>query len=177
MAATIVGAPNIAAIPAVIPIIKPQEILPVKKPIPHEMIAKAAKALPPLPVTILRALQRVVTKALLLALPTETKLHPGMLLQSPGVVLRLHAVAFPEQVLVVVLKLHPPPEVPVVEPVQESWFCLRLSPQAVGFPEQPTVCAKEFEEIDIRNKNRRDKNIFFIAIKDWILEIFKNTNE
>ena len=35
------------------------------------------------------------------------------------------------------------------------------------------ACAKEFEEIDIRNKNRRDKNIFFIAIKDWILEMLK----
>ncbi len=62
MAETIAGAPNIAAIPAATPIIKPQETLPVKKPIPIEMIAKAAKALPALPVTILNTLQTVSTK-------------------------------------------------------------------------------------------------------------------
>jgi hypothetical protein len=64
MAATICGAPNIAAIPAATPTIKPQETLPVKKPIPTEMIAKAAKALPALPVTSCIALHIVVTKAL-----------------------------------------------------------------------------------------------------------------
>ncbi len=62
MAATIVGAPNIAAIPIATPIIKPQETLPVKKPIPTEIIAKAAKALPPLPVTTLSALHIVPTR-------------------------------------------------------------------------------------------------------------------
>jgi len=67
MAATIVGAPNIAAIPAATPIIKPQDTLPVKKPIPIEMMAKAAKALPALPVTIFNTLQIVSTKTLELA--------------------------------------------------------------------------------------------------------------
>lgn len=63
IAATIVGAPNIAAIPAATPSIKPHDTLPVKKPIPREIIAKAAKALPPLPVAILNTLHKVVTKA------------------------------------------------------------------------------------------------------------------
>lgn len=65
MAETIDGAPNIAAIPAVIPIIKPQEILPVKKPTPAEMIANAANALPALPVTTFNTLQRVLKRTLL----------------------------------------------------------------------------------------------------------------
>jgi len=67
MAATIDGAPNMAAIPAAIPIIKPQETLPVKKPIPREIIANAAKALPAFPVTILSTLQIVSTKTFELA--------------------------------------------------------------------------------------------------------------
>ena len=67
MAETIVGAPNIAAIPAATPIIKPQETLPVKKPIPIEMMAKAAKAFPALPVTIFKTLQIVSTKTFELA--------------------------------------------------------------------------------------------------------------
>ncbi len=50
MAATTVGAPNIMAIPAATPIIKPQETLPVKKSIPTERMANAAKVLPALPV-------------------------------------------------------------------------------------------------------------------------------
>ena len=62
IAETIDGAPNIAAIPAATPIIKPQETLPVKKPIPTEIIAKAAKALPAFPVMIFRALHIVSTK-------------------------------------------------------------------------------------------------------------------
>jgi|SRR3989338_6747710 len=62
MAETIDGAPNIAAIPAATPIIKPQDTLPVKKPIPTEMMAKAAKALPALPVMIFNTLQTVSTK-------------------------------------------------------------------------------------------------------------------
>lgn len=63
IAATIVGAPNIVPIPADTPINKPQETFPVKKPIPTEIIAKAAKALPPEPVATVRALQIVTTKA------------------------------------------------------------------------------------------------------------------
>lgn len=62
IAETMLGAPNIAEIPAAIPIIKLQETLPVKKPNPSDMIAKAAKALPPLPVMIDNALQAVSTK-------------------------------------------------------------------------------------------------------------------
>jgi hypothetical protein len=81
MAATIVGAPNIAAIPAVTPINKPQEILPVKKPIPIEMIAKAAKALPPEPVMIFKALQRVSTNALSSPLALTVKVQPATALQ------------------------------------------------------------------------------------------------
>lgn len=38
------------------PISKPQETFPLKKPMPTEMTAKAAKAFPPLPVTMLEAL-------------------------------------------------------------------------------------------------------------------------
>jgi hypothetical protein len=56
MAATIEGAPNIAAIPAATPIIKPQETLPEKKPMPTAIIANAANVLPAEPVTILKAL-------------------------------------------------------------------------------------------------------------------------
>lgn len=67
MAETIDGAPNIAAIPAATPIIKPQETLPVKKPIPTEMIEKAAKALPAFPVMICKALHIVLTKMFELA--------------------------------------------------------------------------------------------------------------
>ena len=55
MAATIDGAPNMVAIPAVTPIIKPQETLPVKKPIPVAMMAKDAKVFPALPVTTFKA--------------------------------------------------------------------------------------------------------------------------
>lgn len=65
---TTVGAPQINAIPAAIPTIKPQETLPVKNPIPRESIAKAAKALPALPVTILRTLHMVSTKTFEFAL-------------------------------------------------------------------------------------------------------------
>ncbi len=68
MAATIDGAPNIAAIPAATPIIKPQDTLPEKKPIPTAIIAKAAKVLPAVPVTILRALHITRVKALELTL-------------------------------------------------------------------------------------------------------------
>ena len=64
MAETIEGAPKIAAIPAATPIIKPQETLPVKKPIPIEIIAKAAKALPALPVTTLITLHIVLLRML-----------------------------------------------------------------------------------------------------------------
>jgi len=46
IAATIEGAPNIVAIPAVTPIIKPQETLPVKKPIPVAIMAKLQKFFP-----------------------------------------------------------------------------------------------------------------------------------
>jgi len=67
IAATIVGAPNIAAIPAATPIIKPQETLPVKKPMPTDIIAKAAKAFPAFPVIILSTLHIVPTSAFLLA--------------------------------------------------------------------------------------------------------------
>jgi len=66
IAETTAGAPNIAAIPIATAIIKPQEILPVKKPIPIEMIAKAAKALPALPVTNPITLHNVDTIVLLL---------------------------------------------------------------------------------------------------------------
>jgi lipoprotein-anchoring transpeptidase ErfK/SrfK len=66
MAETIVGAPNIAAIPKATASIKPQEILPVKKPIPTEIIAKAAKALPALPVTSFITLHIAVTKTFVL---------------------------------------------------------------------------------------------------------------
>jgi hypothetical protein len=62
IAETIEGAPNIAAIPAATPIIRPQETLPVKKPIPTEIMAKPAKALPALPVTIFIAWHIVSTK-------------------------------------------------------------------------------------------------------------------
>jgi hypothetical protein len=56
-----------AAIPAATPSIKPQETLPVKKPIPREIIAKAANALPPLPVAISRTLHNVLANGLLSA--------------------------------------------------------------------------------------------------------------
>jgi hypothetical protein len=153
MAATIVGAPNIAAIPAVIPIIKPQEILPVKKPIPHEMMAKAAKALPPLPVTILRALQRVVTKALLLAFPVEIQTQPRLALQVPAELMVLHAAAVPEQLV--------PDQ---VQPATQ-FSCVVTDEQVARVaPEQPIDWAKELEETEIKNKNKRERNIFFIVI-------------
>ena len=152
MAATIVGAPNIAAIPAVIPIIKPQEILPVKKPIPHEMIAKAAKALPPLPVTIFRALQRVVTKALLLAFPVEIQTQLRLELQVPAEVMVLHVAAVPEQL------------VPDQEQPATQFSCVVTDEQVVRLPEQPIAWAKEFEETEIKNKNKRERNIFFIVV-------------
>ena len=56
MAATIEGAPNMVAIPAATPIIKPHETFPEKKPIPVAIMAKAANVLPALPVAILKAL-------------------------------------------------------------------------------------------------------------------------
>ena len=56
IAATIEGAPKIAAIPAATPIIKPQDTLPVKNPIPTEIIANAANALPPVPVAMSKTL-------------------------------------------------------------------------------------------------------------------------
>jgi len=74
-----------AAIPQVIPIIKPQETLPVKKPIPQEMIAKAAKALPPVPVTIFNALQRVFVKALSSAVALIDQVQPDIWLQIAAV--------------------------------------------------------------------------------------------
>ena len=52
-----------AAIPAATPTIKPQDTLPVKKPIPTETIANAAKALPALPVVILMTLHIAVVSA------------------------------------------------------------------------------------------------------------------
>lgn len=57
IAATMEGAPNMVAIPAATPIIKPHETFPEKKPIPVAIMAKAANVLPALPVTILKALQ------------------------------------------------------------------------------------------------------------------------
>jgi hypothetical protein len=57
------GAPNIEAIPTETPINKPQETLPLKKPIPTETIEKAAKALPAGPVTTLDKLQTSLKKA------------------------------------------------------------------------------------------------------------------
>jgi hypothetical protein len=62
IAATIDEAPNMVAIPAATPIIKPQETLPVKKPIPVAITAKAAKVLPAPPVTILNALHITLFK-------------------------------------------------------------------------------------------------------------------
>ena len=95
IAETMVGAPNMAAIPQVTPIIKPQETLPVKKPIPTEMMANAAKALPPVPVTILRAVHIVLTKALLFALPVTTQ--EQLMLQAAFMVVVLQfATAVPE---------------------------------------------------------------------------------
>jgi hypothetical protein len=154
MAATIVGAPNIAAIPAVIPIIKPQEILPVKKPIPHEMMAKAAKALPPLPVTIFKALQRVVTKALLLAFPVEIQTQLRLALQVPAEVMALHAVGFAPVHLL---------SVPQVQPATQLYSVV-ADEQDTRVPVQPIAWAKELEETEIRNKNRNEKNIFFIVV-------------
>ena len=46
------GAPKNTAIPAATEIIKPQETLPVKKPIPTEITPTAANALPAVPVAI-----------------------------------------------------------------------------------------------------------------------------
>ena len=65
MAATIEGAPNMVAIPAATPIIKPHETFPEKKPIPVAIMAKAANVLPAPPVTILNALQIDFEKVLL----------------------------------------------------------------------------------------------------------------
>ena len=65
MAATMEGAPNMVAIPAATPIIKPHETFPEKKPIPVAIMAKAANVLPALPVTILKALQIDFEKVLL----------------------------------------------------------------------------------------------------------------
>ncbi len=62
IAATIEGAPNMVAIPAATPIIKPQETFPEKKPIPVAIMAKAANVLPAAPLTILKALQTDFTK-------------------------------------------------------------------------------------------------------------------
>jgi hypothetical protein len=62
IAATIDEAPNMVAIPAATPIIKPQETLPVKKPMPVAITAKAAKVLPAPPVTILKALHITLFK-------------------------------------------------------------------------------------------------------------------
>ena len=56
------------AIPAATPIIKPQDTLPVKKPIPVAIIAKVAKVLPALPVTILKALHITLVNELELTL-------------------------------------------------------------------------------------------------------------
>jgi len=77
MAATIEGAPNIAAIPAATPIIKPHDTLPEKKPIPTAMMAKAAKVLPADPVTTFKALQIDLVNELELTLE-ETSAIPGL---------------------------------------------------------------------------------------------------
>ncbi len=76
MAATIDGAPNIAAIPAATPIIKPQETLPEKKPIPTAIIANAAKVLPAEPVTTFKALHIDLVNEFELTL-LETSAMPG----------------------------------------------------------------------------------------------------
>ncbi len=73
IAATIEGAPNIVAIPAATPIIKPQETLPVKKPTPVAITAKAAKVLPALPLTILRALHITLVREFELTLELTSK--------------------------------------------------------------------------------------------------------
>jgi hypothetical protein len=65
IAATMEGAPNMMAIPAATPIIKPHETFPEKKPIPVAIMAKAANVFPALPVTILKALQIDFEKVLL----------------------------------------------------------------------------------------------------------------
>ena len=49
--------------PIEMPINNPQETRPVKKPMPEAITAKAAKALPPLPVTMLETLHISVKKA------------------------------------------------------------------------------------------------------------------
>ena len=72
MAATMEGAPNMVAIPAATPIIKPHETFPEKKPIPVAIMAKAANVLPALPVTILKALQIDFEKVLLEVLGSNT---------------------------------------------------------------------------------------------------------
>jgi len=63
------------AIPAATPIIKPQDTLPVKKPIPVAITAKVAKVLPAPPVTILKALQAVLVKAFLLILDSASSIY------------------------------------------------------------------------------------------------------
>ena len=73
IAATIDEAPNMVAIPAATPIIKPQETLPVKKPIPVAITANDAKVLPAPPVTILKALHIAFERVLLLRFETASR--------------------------------------------------------------------------------------------------------
>ena len=76
IAATIEAPPNIVAIPAATPIIKPQDTLPVKKPIPVAIIAKVAKVLPALPVTIFKALHITFVNALELMFADTSAVPP-----------------------------------------------------------------------------------------------------
>ena len=79
IAETMEGAPNMVAIPAATPIIKPNETFPEKKPIPVAIMAKAANVLPALPVTILKALQINFEKVLLEVLGTPYSPAPAAL--------------------------------------------------------------------------------------------------
>ena len=87
IAATMVGAPNIAAIPAATPIIKPHDTLPEKKPIPTAMIANAANVLPAEPVTTLNALHIDLVNEFELTL-LETSAMPGLAIKA---LILLHA--------------------------------------------------------------------------------------
>ena len=76
IAATTDGAPNIAAIPAATPIIKPQDTFPEKKPIPTAIMANEANVLPADPVTTLNALHIDLVNEFELVL-AETSAIPG----------------------------------------------------------------------------------------------------
>ncbi|MFT7087305.1 MAG: hypothetical protein ACJAZX_000736 [Rickettsiales bacterium] len=165
IAATIVGAPNIAAIPAVIPIIKPQETLPVKKPIPTEITAKAANALPPFPVTTLSALQRVSTNALLSASAVTDQIQPvPLVLQVAGEVIFKQVAG--AAVLSPLHALESGASHPKSEQTAADVVVIDVQVYELRVPVHSSALADETGAMEIKNRNIRERRIFFIAYFD-----------